>query len=284
MGRKKKIPLDNKVINQLDLLHLATTENINELVDQLQKPNLPNEKIMETNEIINEITNEMTNELNINVSQDLEKKKRGRKKKIQSNLETSPKNIDKLQSTNIFSKSSEKYDDSETFSDGKKDKKANKKNTGSDEGKNELFKELLVKQIKNICPSKKLQFNDVKRISKFLNETIFDEKKCSLWNGYITNEKNQSKGTYINFYFNKKKIALHRLLYINYIGDISNDEYIKFSCENKGKCCTISHMKKYTYYKSLDSQTPDNNSSSSSYGNPKNVHINTNKDKLVVEF
>ena len=39
---------------------------------------------------------------------------------------------------------------------------------------------------------------------------------------------------------------------INYIGDISVDEYIKFSCDNKGKCCCIHHMKKYSYNKQLD--------------------------------
>ena len=50
---------------------------------------------------------------------------------------------------------------------------------------------------------------------------------------------------YINFYFNKKKIALHRLLYINYVEDVSPNEYIKFLCDNKGKCCNINHMKKY---------------------------------------
>ena len=78
--------------------------------------------------------------------------------------------------------------------------------------------------------------------------SIFDEEKCVLWAGYITNLKNKRKGTYINFYFkDKKKVALHRLLYANFKGEISNKEYIKYSCSNKGKCCNINHMVKFEY-------------------------------------
>ena len=46
-------------------------------------------------------------------------------------------------------------------------------------------------------------------------------------------------------YFREKKLALHRLLYSNYIGPINDNEYIKFNCKNKGKCCTINHLIKY---------------------------------------
>jgi hypothetical protein len=74
-----------------------------------------------------------------------------------------------------------------------------------------------------------------------------------LWSGYITNDKNINKGVYINFYYNKKKIALHRLLYANYVGEISDKEYIKYNCINKGKCCNIHHMSKFTYKKNDNS-------------------------------
>jgi hypothetical protein len=77
--------------------------------------------------------------------------------------------------------------------------------------------ELLQNQRKDIPSDKKLLYNDLKRISKYLPNSIFNEE-CSLWNGYITsikgvNETNQ----YINFYFKGKKHALHRLLYVNFI-------------------------------------------------------------------
>jgi hypothetical protein len=111
------------------------------------------------------------------------------------------------------------------------------------------FKELMTKQIKNITVSKKLSYNDLKRIAKYITSSIFDENKCCLWTGYITNSNNKNKGTYINFYFRQKKVALHRLLYINFIGELSNDEYLKFSCINKGKCCNIHHMQKFQYDK-----------------------------------
>jgi hypothetical protein len=136
----------------------------------------------------------------------------------------------------------------------------------------------LIKQLSNVNSTKKLTYNDIKRISKFLTSSIFDEVQCSIWNGYITNEKNQIKGTYINFYFNQKKIALHRLLYLNFIGDILNTEYIKFSCVNKGKCCNIHHMKKYSYNSNLNlvnsEDLPTDNS----------VHIVQNKNELIIEL
>lgn len=114
---------------------------------------------------------------------------------------------------------------------------------------NELFKELITKQLKDISIDKKLQYTDLKRICKYISSSIFDENKCCLWNGYVTNITNYNKGTYINFYFRKKKVALHRLLYTNFIGELTKDDYLKFNCENKGKCCNVLHLKKFKYNK-----------------------------------
>jgi len=262
MGRKKKIISSNE-LEELNQLHNMVDIDINKAQDSLIK-----------------IENNIFLENNNNVLKDdtIIKKKRGRKKKI-FHIESSSILINKEDMIYSLEKSPEK----------------NNKLIDSDENNNLLLKELLVKQLKNICPTKKLLFSDIKRISKFLNESIFYENKCSLWHGYITNEKNQAKGTYINFYFNKKKIALHRLLYINYIGEISNNEYIKFSCDNKGKCCSIHHMKKYSYNKYLNQPNEakysdvkikdDNNINILTQTNEhNNIHININKDKLVIEF
>ncbi len=150
---------------------------------------------------------------------------------------------------------------------------------GSNLKSNDFLKELLINQIKNINPNKKLNYGDIKRISKFLVSSIFSENTCCIWNGYVTNEKNQSKGTYINFYFNKKKIALHRLLYINYIGEISNKEYIRFTCDNKGKCCNINHMKKYSYNRNIIKINNNNNNI-----NSNNINISYTTNDLTVEF
>lgn len=108
---------------------------------------------------------------------------------------------------------------------------------------NNILTELIKFQSKNIQTDKKLSYNDLVRISKYLNKSIFTNE-CSLWNGYITTIKNDDKNSYINFYFNGRKYALHRLLYLNYVGELLESEYIKFNCPNKGKCCNINHFYK----------------------------------------
>jgi len=108
--------------------------------------------------------------------------------------------------------------------------------------------ELINKQLKNIPFNKKLRKSDIHRIVKHTNSSIFDSDKCCLWTGYVTNFNDSKKGTYINFYFKKKKkVALHRLLYINFKGSLNNTDYIKYSCENKGICCNINHMSCFKY-------------------------------------
>lgn len=107
-----------------------------------------------------------------------------------------------------------------------------------------ILNEMLEKQRKGLSPSKRLKYRDLVRISENISTSIFSDK-CCLWEGYITNENNSKKGTYINFYFCTRKVALHRLLYINFIDDVDNDQYLKFSCDNKGKCCNINHLVKF---------------------------------------
>ena len=111
---------------------------------------------------------------------------------------------------------------------------------------NKLYKDMIAKQI-NVTNVNKLSTQDIQRITKNLSKSIFDNNECSIWNGYITNLNNNNRGTYINFYFKRKKIALHRLLYNNYVSELNSNEYIKYTCENKGKCCNINHMKKFEY-------------------------------------
>ena len=33
-------------------------------------------------------------------------------------------------------------------------------------------------------------------------------------------------------------------MYLNYIGKLNPNEYLKFTCENKGICCTLNHIYK----------------------------------------
>lgn len=106
--------------------------------------------------------------------------------------------------------------------------------------KKTIIDEMINKQLKNIKNDKKLLYTDIKRIVKNIKFSIFGDE-CSIWNGYIVN-LHDNRSSYINFYFKNKKLALHRLLYCNYTGSIDNNERIYFSCNNKGKCCTIKHL------------------------------------------
>ncbi len=122
-------------------------------------------------------------------------------------------------------------------------KKKNPKNS------NEIFKELIKKQLPDVPSQWKLNINDMKRICKYIDTSIFDKRVCCIWNGYITNMNNSNKGTYVNFYFRNKKVALHRLLYSNFVAPLDSSEYLKFNCDNKGICCNINHYEKYKYSK-----------------------------------
>ena len=114
---------------------------------------------------------------------------------------------------------------------------------------NEIFKELIKQQLPDVPSQWKLNINDMKRICKYIDTSIFDKKMCCIWNGYITNMNNSNKGTYVNFYFRNKKVALHRLLYSNFVAPLDSSEYLKFNCDNKGVCCNINHYEKYKYSK-----------------------------------
>jgi hypothetical protein len=116
--------------------------------------------------------------------------------------------------------------------------------------KKKFIKELVMNQLEHIQSNRRLLYKDLARIMKYINTSIFDENKCCIWDGYITNAKNSKKGTYINFFFRNKKVALHRLLYENYIEPLNDDYYLKFTCDyndNKGRCCNVNHMIKYKY-------------------------------------
>lgn len=115
---------------------------------------------------------------------------------------------------------------------------------------NKIFNELVNNQLKNITKNWKLSISDIRRICNYIDISIFDDNECCVWKGYVTNSNND-KGKYINFYFKNKKVALHRLLYSNFIEQLKSNEYLKFSCDNKGKCCNVNHYIKYTVNKEI---------------------------------
>ncbi len=257
---------------------------INELVTVTQQKKRGRKKKIITTQIVQSEINNIMIEENINQNKVIKSTKKYNKSQIKKDDKIDNKteinsNNDKLSNNKL-----DMNNNAVNINMKNNNEILENKNDTSDENNNNNFlKEMLINQLKNVNSNKKLSYSDIKRISKFLNISIFDQEKCSLWIGYITNEKNQSKGTYINFYFNKKKIALHRLLFLNYIGEISNEEYIKFSCENKGKCCNINHMKKYSYNKKTE-ESENNEKNEQPVKNDSKLHINTDKKKLIIEF
>jgi hypothetical protein len=149
--------------------------------------------------------------------------------------------------------------------------------SNNDKLNDSLIIEMVKRQLNDVVSESKFSYNDIQKVSKNLDISIFNEQDCSVWNGYITNANKKNKGTYVNFYFNKKKTALHRLLYLNFNGSIDGTEYIKYTCKNKGKCCNINHMKKYkkNIKKTIENETiNDLNISKNIYCNNCNEKIN----------
>jgi hypothetical protein len=111
---------------------------------------------------------------------------------------------------------------------------------------NKIFNSLIKHQLRDVPDSWRLNINDMKRISSFIDSDPFDIDNCCIWKGSIAGKDKKSK-SYINFYFKNKKIALHRILYSNFIKPLTNSVYLKFNCDNKGICCNIYHLEKHQY-------------------------------------
>ena len=147
------------------------------------------------------------------------------------------------------------------------------------DGNNEMiFHELIKKQRQDCKESKKLTLHDIKRISKNIKNSIFDSSGCSLWDGYVTNKNKTSKSSYINFYFRHRKVALHRLLYENYVSNLEDGQYIKYSCDSKGICCNLNHM--YT----IDVKKPEDTQKTPKKDIKKDKKEKAEPKKLVVNF
>jgi len=106
--------------------------------------------------------------------------------------------------------------------------------------KNLILENLSKNQLPNIELKNKLNFLDLKRISSNIENDMFGAD-CCLWSGPIITTNGKK---YISFFFNGKKISLNRLLYINFIGELKTNEYLKYSCSNNGVCCNTKHIYK----------------------------------------
>lgn len=102
-----------------------------------------------------------------------------------------------------------------------------------------ILEELIKKQKEKVPLDYKLTYSDIKRLSKNIDTSIFGEE-CVIWKGFVNIKSNNKK--YVNFYFRKKKIAINRILYMNYKGELNSSEYLSYSCKNQGVCCNINHI------------------------------------------
>jgi len=106
--------------------------------------------------------------------------------------------------------------------------------------KNNILEKLIQNQNDNIESSSKLLLSDLKRLTNNLSSDIFGDD-CCLWEGPILIANNKE---YISFFINGKKVSLNRILYKNYINNLDDREYLKYSCNNKGRCCSLKHFYK----------------------------------------
>lgn len=118
--------------------------------------------------------------------------------------------------------------------------------------KEDLVRDIIDRQIPDVKNGRKLSPKDIHRICNNIDRSILCSDSCCLWKGHVTNMNNLNKGRYVNFYFKRKKVALHRLLYVNFVGKLNTGEYLKFSCDNKGICCNVNHLKKFKYQNMFD--------------------------------
>lgn len=131
--------------------------------------------------------------------------------------------------------------------------------------KRDILESLVDGQLKVIRPEYRLSYKDLIRITKNINVDIFGSE-CCLWDGYVNNLYNPKKGRYINFYFNKKKRPLHRLIYNNFVGELNKGEYVKYNCCNNGYCINIKHFSK------VFNNIPDKNIKNNYKNNYKNIN------------
>jgi|688.fasta_scaffold346285_4 hypothetical protein len=108
--------------------------------------------------------------------------------------------------------------------------------------KKEIFEDLSKHQLKNIDLKYKFTTRELLRLSKYFDETPFNQNKCILSNRY--NPKGNAKNrNYISFAIKGIKKTLTRLFYINFIGKLEELENIKYICEHGGYCFNPDHIK-----------------------------------------
>ncbi len=140
----------------------------------------------------------------------------------------------------------------------------------------DLLNELIAAQRKDVYYAKKLTYKDLNRIVKYIDKSMFDEE-CCIWKGYVSCPNSDNPNYYINFFFKNKKVGLHRLLYLNFVGDITSNDFIKYTCINQGKCCNVNHFVKFSSDKNNDDSDDEEDEDIQEVDEVEEIHIEENK-------
>ena len=81
----------------------------------------------------------------------------------------------------------------------------------------------------------KLNFQELMRIHLFMHSPNIFGNECTIY----THEK--LKKSYVAVSYNGRKVSLLRLLYLNFVDDIKDNDVLKCSCEHQGVCMTMAH-------------------------------------------
>lgn len=94
-------------------------------------------------------------------------------------------------------------------------------------------------QIPRVGMYDKLGLEDLLRVAEGLNGNIFNNNGACV--GF---RESLLTGKPAQFSFEGHKVPLNRLLYHNFIGDVSDADVVENSCVNKSTCCNIRHITK----------------------------------------
>lgn len=92
------------------------------------------------------------------------------------------------------------------------------------------------KKISEIGNYGRLDFEDIKRLDKYIKGNIFVSNECCLYTGEV-------KKKYSTISYQGKKVSVLRLLYHNYIDDVEEKDTLEYLCDNPGVCCNLKHFK-----------------------------------------
>lgn len=137
-----------------------------------------------------------------------------------------------------------------------------------------ILAQLLIYQRSDVEKEYKLTLNLIIKVIKILGEktlgNLLDNNNKNCW--INMDSVDNKKISCINFYINNKKIALHRLMYINFTDSLDKNSYLKHTCNNKN-CYNIYHLEKAIH-----------NDNEIQHQEVTRIAVNNNYDKIIINL